>query len=466
MSIPKLPARFAAFTVGLAALAITTTVALSQDAMRKITRAPEAEINKHIDRDWFKKSMYNLLDPWLEHSIAPNGFIMENLDRQWKPYGTQREATINGQGRQLYTLVVGYEYSKDKRYLDAITKSADFLLKMHDDQYGGYYDRVAPDLKVIDDSKTAFSSFAIFPMAHAARVLHSERYAKAAMDAWHEVKTKMLHGGGRMNYNRDFSGPGRSPAGRGGTGPGGPGAAGRAPQAPPQATAAPLQERPLDVHMYEAIMALYEATGSQEILGDLKHQWDLIDKTYNYEVGYLPEGFGGGTGNFNVGHLFEWSWLLSRSVELGAPVKFIELGNRELDLGLKVGYNKPEGGIWMNADINGNLPRRYMIWWNQAELLRATAHYATLHGRTDLWPYFDQSLAFLKKNFIDPEYGGWFEGVIPGSPREALGDRAYIKGAVDGPEFGAYHQTSMYHDLLRIADPKFRYPAVIKYSAQ
>ena len=195
-------------------------------------------------------------------------------------------------------------------------------------------------------------------------------------------------------------------------------------------------ERPVDVHMYEALMALYEQTGSKEVLADLRRQWELIDKTYNYEVGFLPEGFGSNVTNFNTGHLFEWAGQLSRSVELGAPEKFIEMGNRELGLGLKVAYNKPDGGIWMNADINGNVARKYMIWWNQAEILRATAHYAILHGRSDLWPYFDQSLKFLKANFLDAQYGGWFEGFIPGSPREALGERAYIKSAVDGPEFG------------------------------
>src|SRR6185369_7109042 len=106
-------------------------------------------------------------------------------------------------------------------------------------------------------------------------------------------------------------------------------------------------------------------------------QWDLIEKRYNYEVGYLPEGFGGGPRpngvlSFNTGHLFEWAWMFSRSVELGAPAKFLEMGNRELDLGLKVAFN-PEGGIWMNADINAKVARPYMIWWNQAEILRATA---------------------------------------------------------------------------------------------
>ncbi len=434
-----------------------------------VKRASATEIKKHIDREWFRKSMGELLGHWADASVMPNGFIQENLDRQWKPYGEQREATVNGQGRQLYTMAIGYEYLHEKRYMDAFVKGDDFLQKMHDDQYGGYYTRVGPDLKVISDNKDTSVAFVIFANAHAARAFKDPRYTKIAMDAWHEVKEKMMQPGVRRNaFNRDFSGPGiafgrvgtNGPGGRGAGRAGFPGGAG-APPVGGQAQAAPT-ERPIDVHMYEALMALYEVTGSKELLTDLQHQWDLIDKTYDYNLGYLPEGFGGGTGNFNTGHLFEWAWQLSRSVELGAPRKFIGMGSRELDLGLKIAYNKPDGGIWMGADVNGNVSRKYMIWWNQAEILRATAHYAILHGRTDVWPYFDQSLAFLKANFLDAEYGGWFEGLIPGSPREALGARAYIKGAVDGPELGSYHQTAMYHDILRITEPGYLYPMKIR----
>jgi len=442
-----------------------------------IQRASDAEIKKHVDREWLRQNMSELLGHWVEASFYPNGFIQENLDRQWKPYGEQREATVNGQGRQLYTMAIGYEYLHDKRYLDAFVKGDDFLQKMHDDKFGGYFTRVGPDLKVISDNKDTSVAFVIFANAHAARAFHDPRYEKIAMDAWHEVKATIMRPGspGGMAFNRDFTGPGiafgRAGAngpgggGRGGSGggfagaPGGGrgGSGGRGGQGQ-----AAQGERPVDVHMYEALMALYEQTGSKELLADLQHQWDLIDKTYNYEVGFLPEGFGGNATNFNTGHLFEWAWQLSRSVELGAPQKFIDMGNRELDLGLKVAYNKPDGGIWMNADINGNVARKYMIWWNQAEILRATAHYAILHGRSDLWPYFDQSLKFLKANFLDAQYGGWFEGVIPGSPREALGERAYIKGAVDGPEFGSYHQTSMLFDLLRITEAGYQYPKKFK----
>jgi len=213
------------------------------------------------------------------------------------------------------------------------------------------------------------------------------------------------------------------------------------------------------VHMFEALLALYEATKSKEVWDEITAELAQMEKLYDYNLGYLPESYDdnwkatGGT-NFNVGHLFEWASLFSRAVELGADPKFIALGNRSLDLGLKISYNKPDGGVWMNASVTGEIARKYMIWWTECETLKVTARYAILHGRSDLWPYFDQTLAFVKKNFLDTEYGGWFEGVIPGSPREALGDRAYLKGAVDGPELGSYHQTTMFTDLLHLASNK------------
>ena len=441
------------------ALGTTAISAQSGKTTPGITRAPQKVIDQHIDQAWMKKAMFDLLDHWRDASVMPNGFIQENLDRQWKPWGTQREASLNGQGRQLYTMVEGYEYSHDKKYLDAMTRGADFLLKMHDDQFGGYYNRTKPDLTVIDDTKTGFQTFVIFPLANAYRVTKDPRYEKAAMDQWHVMRDKMRDGQFFTNtMKRDFSGPATSPLG---------GREARAGVAPAPGKGVPsgapgggkgfnFGRHSLNVHMFEALLALYDATKSPEVWAEITAEMAQMEKLYDYKLGYLPEGYDenwkstGGT-NFNVGHLFEWATLFSRAVELGADPKFIALGGRSIDLALKISYNKPDGGVWMNASINGDIARKYMIWWTECETLKATARYAILHGRSDLWPYFDQTLAFVKKNFLDTEYGGWFEGVIPGSPREALGDRAYIKGAVDGPEWGSYHQTTMFTDLLHLA---------------
>jgi mannose/cellobiose epimerase-like protein (N-acyl-D-glucosamine 2-epimerase family) len=406
----------------------------------------------HVDREWVKKAMVNdLLDHWLQASVMPNGFIQENLDRQWKPMGTQREASLNGQGRQLYCMVAGYEYSGDKRYLTAITKCADFLLKMRDPEFGGFYNRTTPDLKVIDDTKTGYTSFTIFPLAHAARVTKNQKYADAAMKSWTEVRDKMRDG--QFFYNsmkRDFSGP--APVSNIGNPSGARNASGG-----PTAGAMAGRRHGLNVHMFEALLALYDTTESKEVWAEIMTEMAAMEKMYDYKLGYLPEGYDENwhaptPQSFNVGHLFEWGSLFSRAVELGADKKFVELGSRSVDLGLKVGFHKPTGGTWMIAKPDSTPARDYMIWWTQCETLKATARYAIRHGRDDLWPYFDQALAFVKQNFLDNEYGGWFEGVIPGSPREALGERAYIKGAVDGPELGSYHQTTMFTDLLHLTE--------------
>ena len=447
--------------------------------LKPMTRAPQAEIERHVDRVWVKKALVNdLLDYWQKYSIEPNGFIQENLDRQWKPWGTQREASINGQGRQLYTMAIGYELTKSKAYFDGLTRGMDFLMKMRDEEYGGYYDRVTPELKIINDNKTGFSSFALYSLAHAGRVTGNKKYLDAAMILFREVRDKMRDGPfiGSGSYSRDFMKPGASlfggrPGGRAGAGGGAPaaggGAAAAAPGAPAaqRAAAAPggpgagmaARRHSINLHMFEALMGLYEATKSEEVWYEISSELRAIERLYDYEIGYLPEGYDEnwkavGNPSGNPGHLFEWASLLSHAVEVGADPKFIELGSRSLDLGLK-SYNEAVGGL---GGVNASGQPTLMLWWPQCEVIKATANYAMLHGRAELWPYYHKTLDFVKKEYLDSEHGGWFAGYVPGQPREAQGEKAFYKGSVDGPEWGSYHQTSMMHDLWRLSDPNYK----------
>jgi cellobiose epimerase len=416
-----------------------------------IAKVPRSAWINHIDPDWVQKTLVGgLLDYWLKASVMPNGFIQENLDRDWKPWGTQREASLNGQGRQLYCMAMGYELTKRKDYLDAVHKSADFLLKMRDPEYGGFYNRMTPDLKVIDDTKTGFTSFTITPLAHIARITGEKKYADEAMRSWHEVSTKMRDG--QFFYNsmkRDFSGPQQSNIGN----PAGAATTAGARNGVGAGFAA--RRHGLNVHMFEALLALYEATKDKTVWDEIQTELEAMAKMFDHERGYLPEGFDENwkaavPKTYNTGHLFEWPSLFSRAVEFGADPKFIDLGSRSIDTALKAGLDPATGGVWMNSNVEGGPARKYMIWWAECETMKATARYAILHGRSDLWPVFDRCLEFVRTNFFDREHGGWFEGVIPGEPREALGERAYIKGAVDGPEWGSYHQTSCFTDLLHL----------------
>lgn len=483
---PSSPLAIATALCAAIAIPLAGSVPTTQSASspRPLQRIPLKDIRSHIDRNWVKDTLvHGLLDYWLKNSIEPNGFVQEDLDRNWKPWGTQREATINGQGRQLFTMAIGYELTKDKAYLDGLTRGMDFLMRMRDDEFGGYYDRVTPDLKVITDSKTGFSSFALDSLAHAGRVTGNKKYLDAALVLFREVRDKMRDGPfvGSGSYSRDFMKPaagggpfggggGRSPTrasgppsagATGGAGSGqaatpGQAPAGRGAEGPSTAFGGAARRHGINLHMFEALLALYEASKSDEAWYEINSELKAIDRLFDYTQGYLAEGYDEnwkpvGNPGGNPGHLFEWASLLSKAVELGADPKFIELGSRNLDMGLKF-YNDKVGGL---GGINANGQPTQMLWWPQCEVIKATATYATLHGRSDLWPYFHKTLDFVKKEYFDTEAGGWFAAYVPGQSRAEQGEKAFYKGSVDGPEWGSYHQTSMMYELWHITDPNW-----------
>jgi mannose/cellobiose epimerase-like protein (N-acyl-D-glucosamine 2-epimerase family) len=427
-----------------------------------------------MDRQWLKANMLDLLGHWRDAAVTPSGFIQENLDRTWTASISQREASVESQGRMTYAMAIGYEYSQDKRFLDALTRAFDFLMKMHDDQYGGIYFRVTGSAKVLDDTKSIIDQpHAVHALANAYRVTKDQKYATAAMDLFHVMTAKMRDGQFfKDSMNRDFSGsqvspymggpgspfaglmhhrdfPDYGPSANGGGGGGG----GRV-------------RHNIHIQVFDSFLDLYEATHSKEVWDEITAELNAMAKLYDYDRGYMPNTFdenwkptGGGQRHLPPGinegaRFYQWASLFSRAVELGADPKFIELGSRGLDLGLKLDYNN-------NLGASGGFDEQgrpiITFWWSQCELLKALGRYAALHGRSDLWPYFDKTLAFIKSNHIDPEYGGWFEAVVPGWSRAKLAEvstRAYIKGSLDGSNFDAWHQTLMFRNLLMASQPR------------
>jgi len=442
------------------------------------TRIPEWEIQHHLDRDWLRNTItHGLVDYWVKNSVAPNGFIQEDMDRQWKPWGMQQEATVNGQGRQLLSMTLVYEMNgaKDKEYRDAITRAADFLLKMHDPQYGGYYLRVGPDGRVIEDSKTGYQSFALYSLATVGRVTGDKKYLDAATDLFRIIRDKMSDAeffGAGGSYTRDWQKiPGGPFGGGGATNPrsGFVDAMGWSSGNPPSEQ---RQRNPgaglfggtapahcVDLHMFEALLGLYEATKSPEVWKEVDKELGGISRVFDYILGYLPSCYDQdwkpvGPPTANPGHfLFEWASELSRAVDLGADPKFIELGSRILNLAVTT-YKPAIGGL---GGYNAQGQPTPMLWWPQCEVVKASAMYAILHGRSDLWPYFHETLDFVKNNYFDQKDGGWFEWYLPGGKsREEQGERAFYKGSVDGPEWGSYHQTKLTYELWRITDPNYK----------
>jgi mannose-6-phosphate isomerase len=288
-------------------------------------------------------------------------------------------------------------------------------------------------------------------MSHAFLFTRDERFRKAALDAWAEMKARMRDEQGfiRPQATREFGAmPDAAPEHplylefRAATPPAGP--------YPPSTV---NNQNPM-MHLFEALLALHDATGSRDVLRDAEDlAGRIFTRLFQEREGYLPEMYDADwqplpqdkRGYIELGHQFEWAYLLSRGAEHGLAPRFLEIGRRLLDYGMNHAYDAANGGIFSRANYAGEVSSGGKGAWEQCEALRAMMHYAALRGRADLWPAFDKSLAFVKQFFLDDECGGWYTSYNPRSPRT---ERQSFKGSLGK---AGYHDTGMYVEGLRLA---------------
>jgi mannose/cellobiose epimerase-like protein (N-acyl-D-glucosamine 2-epimerase family) len=181
------------------------------------------------------------------------------------------------------------------------------------------------------------------------------------------------------------------------------------------------------MHLFEALLALACEAGCDEaasmarataewVVGRLVRRADgALPELYTPEWTELSEAEGG---RLDVGHQFEWAYLLSRAVERGlwkAPEaeRMLATGERLLGVGMAAGYDEGGGGVWSPAAPDGRVMSRAKGWWEQCEAARAMHHYARLRGRSDLAEPFQRTMAFCRAHLVDPQHGGWYMRVEP-----------------------------------------------------
>jgi mannose/cellobiose epimerase-like protein (N-acyl-D-glucosamine 2-epimerase family) len=411
-------------------------------------------VSDHIDTAWFRSILANETQHWLHAAATPSGFFRVNLDRAWRPVGKQI-ATLTSQNRQIYVLSIGWDLTGNTAYRDAVTKGTDFLLDhFQDTKYGGMFYSVSPGGDVIDDCKDTYgSAFALFGLSHAGRVTGETRYTDAALELWSDMKKNLRDSTGfyTARTTRDFRHRRRTTT--------------RHPmirlfQALLAGTTPDSSQHwrtntqnPM-MHLFEALLALYHTTKSSEVYQDAAELCtSLFTRLFQDRSGFLPELYDEAwtplpvnrKGRIDIGHQFEWAYLLSHAVENGFSRKYLPIGERLLDYGMTVGYDRVHGGIFSTSDYEGHADRGPKSWWQQTELLRALMHYAVMRARPDLWEPFEQSLGFVKQHFIDEVHGGWYAYYDRGKPRIGT---ARNKGNLW--QVG-YHVCGMYVEALRLS---------------
>ena len=389
-----------------------------------------------IDGEWHKQALLDgHLSHWLAVSPRQNGYVYPAFTRHWQPI-PQAKSNLTFHTRLIYAFATGYRLSGDKRYLDAAVDGADFLFRYyHDAEYGGWYQSVDADGKVVDSTKDTYGhAFVIFALAHLYAVTHDARYKDAALDTWRILRLHMRDsmGGFRMASSRKFEVGGKENK----------------------------RQNPV-MHLFEAMLALSIATGSQEALAGIQGIGNFvmysllqgkadgsayIEEWYDENWKPLPtlvkdiQGYGDSGGYIDLGHNFEWAFLLSSAETHGLGEMYHLVAQRIMDYALAMGYDSSVGGSYNRVYSDGSI-NKVKGGWEQAECLRVLMHFLVIRNKTELKSRYEQTLKYVNEEWIDHANGGWF--VQP----KSFCDKTECPNTQNDP----YHMTTMHSEGIDLA---------------
>jgi len=188
----------------------------------------------------------------------------------------------------------------------------------------------------------------------------------------------------------------------------------------------PYRGQNANMHMCEAMLSAFEATGESRYLDrahllarricvdladkadglvwehyrtDWTHDWDYNkDDPQNLfkPYGYLP------------GHFTEWSKLLL-ILERYRPEDWMAPRAQHLfDVALEKSWDDEKGGMHYTFTPDGAILDRDRYYWVLSETFAAAAALALRTGDDGYWAWYDKAWAYSDKHFVDHEYGGWY----------------------------------------------------------
>ncbi len=382
--------------------------------------------NQTVPASWFKRLFLEEIAPlWRRSCVTETGLFHPSLDRQWQRYGDP-VATLRSQSRLIYVFATAYRHTGEASYREALDGGAAFLLDhFPDSERGGWFNSCRSDGTVIDKSKDAYGhAFVVFGLSHAARATGNTDYLKGAADAARTLEERFRdeHGGLLWHADADFN------------------------------SLDEIRSQNTIMHFTEALLALSKAEENPERVEQARRWIDFlfhdcadnqIPLPEDYDLSWhpLPPDEGG---RIVLGHQMEWAYLLSHGVELGLPDQYLELGHRCLDAGLRLGLDGQRGGLYRIAVPGRGVTTARKGFWEQAETIRALAHYSARRGRDDdstVQNALQQTINFYRTFFHDSEYGGVYDSTDPdGSPVKT--DKG-TEGKLD------YHTVGMCTEVMR-----------------
>ncbi|HEY2925606.1 AGE family epimerase/isomerase, partial [Piscinibacter sp.] len=222
-----------------------------------------------------------------------------------------------------------------------------------------------------------------------------------------------------------------------------------------------------NMHMCEALIAAFEATGDERYLhraetlarhvtlrqaalaGNMvwehyKSDWS-IDWDYNKNDKsniFRPWGY-------QPGHLTEWAKLLlileRHSEHLASSVDWLAPRAQALfDAALTQAWDHQHGGIHYGFGPDGAICDPDKYFWVQAESLAAAALLAHRTGDASYWDWYLRLWSYSWEHFVDHRHGAWFR--ILTADNRKISDEKSPAGKTD------YHTMGACYEVMRVLE--------------
>lgn len=179
-----------------------------------------------------------------------------------------------------------------------------------------------------------------------------------------------------------------------------------------------------NMHLTEALMAAFEATGDSTYLGMAERIADLIIRRHSAAAGWrLPEHF---TADWKLdkdysgdpmfrpygttpGHSLEWARLLLQLWELGGRKRdwLPDAARNLFGQATADGWDKAKGGFYYTLEWDGSARIRDRYWWPCCEAIGASAFLNAIDSSEIYEDWYRRIWNFSAARFIDRRHGGW-----------------------------------------------------------
>lgn len=179
-----------------------------------------------------------------------------------------------------------------------------------------------------------------------------------------------------------------------------------------------------NMHLTEALMAAFEATGERGFLDKAESIADRILRQNaaaadwrvpeHYNAGWIVDRQYKGSDMFRPygvtpGHALEWARLALQLWELGGRrIDWLPGAARALFArAVGEGWDAARGGFYYTLEWSGAPRVRDRLWWPCCEGIGAAAFLGALDGGTDYEAWYRRIWGFCARHFIDRRHGGW-----------------------------------------------------------